>query len=88
MGIDSVDGQDASVLNGYIVDSELNQCANFGGRMVMRSGSAPTDPDQTFEVGDQVWKFTVAAGGSPGWVCTTAGIGGVAVFKAMANLAA
>jgi hypothetical protein len=81
-------GQDASVLNGYIVDSELNQCANFGGRMVMRSDSAPTDPDQTFEVGDQVWKFTVAAGGSPGWVCTTGGAGGTAVFKAMANVAA
>ena len=81
-------GQDASVLNGYIVDSELNQCANFGGRMVMRSDSAPTDPDQTFEVGDQVWKFTVSAGGSPGWVCTTGGAGGTAVFKAMANVAA
>jgi len=80
-------GQDASVLNGHIVDSELNQCANFGGRMVMRSDSVPSDPDMTFEVGDQVWKFTVAAGGSPGWVCTTGGAGGTAVFKAMANVA-
>jgi hypothetical protein len=80
-------GQDTSVLNGFVADSDINQCANFGGRMVMRSDSAPSDPDMTFEVGDTVWKFTVAAGGSPGWVCTTGGVGGVAVFKAMANVA-
>ncbi len=80
-------GQDTSVVNGYIADSDINQCANFGGRMVMRSDSAPSDADMTFEVGDQVWKFTAAAGGSPGWVCTTGGAGGVAVFKAMANVA-
>jgi hypothetical protein len=36
--------------------------------------------------GDVVWNTGVAAGGSPGWVCTTAGTPGT--WKAMANVAA
>jgi len=39
--------------------------------------------------GEVIWKTDAAAGGSPGWVCTTGGTGGSsAVFKAMASLAA
>ncbi len=42
----------------------------------------------SFNVGDTIWQSVPVAGGSPGWVCTTAGVAGVgAVFKAMANLA-
>lgn len=41
----------------------------------------------TYKVGDQVWKADAASGGTPGWICTTAGVPGVGVFKAMANLA-
>lgn len=44
-------------------------------------------------VGDQLAKSNVAAGGSPGWMCTAAGValttaGPAAVLKAMANVAA
>lgn len=43
-------------------------------------------------VGDQITKSNVAAGGSPGWVCTTAGValttgGTAAVFRALPNVA-
>ena len=35
--------------------------------------------------GDRIWNTAPAAGGAPGWVCTTAGTPGT--WKAMANLA-
>ena len=42
-----------------------------------------------YALGTKIWNTAVAAGGSPGWVCTTAGLAGsTAVFKAMANVAA
>jgi hypothetical protein len=37
--------------------------------------------------GDIVWNTNAAAGGAPGWICTTSGGTGSFVFKAMANLA-
>lgn len=40
----------------------------------------------TFRRGDVVWNTGVSAGGSPGWVCTTAGSPGT--WKTMANVAA
>lgn len=40
----------------------------------------------TWRQGDRVWKISVAAGGSPGWICTTSGTPGT--WKAMANVAA
>ncbi len=39
----------------------------------------------TWSVGDIVWKTNATAGGSPGWMCVTAGTPGV--WKAMASLA-
>ena len=48
---------------------------------------APTAPIAgTWARGDVVWNTAPAAGGTPGWVCTTAGTPGT--WKAMANLAA
>jgi hypothetical protein len=81
-------GQNQHIANGWIMDSDIIQTVGLGGRMNMRSDSAPTDVDQTFEVGDEVTKFTIAAAGSPGWFCTTGGAGGTAVFKAKAAVAA
>jgi hypothetical protein len=75
------------VTNGWITDSDLIQTIGLGGRMMMRSDAAPTDPEMTYEVGDEVTKWTVAAGRSPGWFCTTGGVGGTAVFKAKSALA-
>lgn len=40
--------------------------------------------DGTFAVGDRVINTAPAAGGNPGWVCTTAGAPGT--WKAMADL--
>lgn len=40
----------------------------------------------TWAHGDRVWNSTPSAGGTPGWVCTTAGTPGT--WKAMANVAA
>lgn len=53
-------------------------------------GASPNSATQYYSVGSRVWKNAPAAGSEPGWICTTAGLGGggTAVFKAMANLAA
>lgn len=48
-------------------------------------GAAPP-ASGTWTVGRRVWNTAAAAGGSPGWVCTTAGTPGT--WKAMASLAA
>lgn len=52
-----------------------------------RGGVAPTTG--THAQGDIVWNGSAAAGGVPGFVCTTAGTGGgTLVYKPMANLGA
>lgn len=40
----------------------------------------------TYVQGDRIWNTSVAAGGTPGWICTTAGTPGT--WKAMASVAA
>jgi hypothetical protein len=52
-------------------------------RGTTRSVAVPTGG--TYSVGTQLWKSNAASGGTPGWVCTTAGTPGT--WKAMANLA-
>lgn len=52
--------------------------------IIYRAAAAPTVGH--WNQGDQVWNTGAAAGGSPGWVCTTAGEPGT--WKAMANVAA
>jgi hypothetical protein len=47
--------------------------------------STTTPTTGTYSVGTVLWKSNAAAGGTPGWVCTTAGTPGT--WKAMANLA-
>lgn len=54
-------------------------------RKEWRGAAAPTAG--TWEDGDIVWNSAPAAGGAPGWMCTTPGSSG-GTFKAMANLAA
>jgi hypothetical protein len=81
-------GQDIHMRNGWVTESANNPCIGVGGLAIIRGDAVPTDVDQTYVVGDQILKRTVAAAGSPGWVCTTAGAGGTAVFKAMASVAA
>ncbi len=72
--------------------------ATVGGAAINTSSAGSgvrTYIPRTLAAGDHVLNTVVAAGGSPGWVCTTAGnslpeVGGgsAAVFKAMANIAA
>jgi hypothetical protein len=58
--------------------------ANSVMRRVEYLSAAPTTTYHN--VGDITWNTGVAAAGTPGWVCTTAGTPGT--FKAMANVAA
>jgi hypothetical protein len=61
-----------------------NQLLQLGGGVRHYSASAaPTTG--TWKRGDVVWNTTPSAGGTPGWVCVTAGTPGT--WKAMANLA-
>jgi hypothetical protein len=55
-----------------------------GGVRMISLSAAPTTG--TWKRGDVVWNTTPSAGGTPGWVCVTAGTPGT--WKAMANLAA
>lgn len=58
--------------------------SNEGGNKVTHDNAAPVAG--TFAVGDKCWNTAPSAGGTPGWVCTTAGTPGT--WKAMANVAA
>ena len=57
---------------------------NDGARKVAYDNAAPVAA--TWAIGDACWNTTPSAGGTPGWVCTTAGTPGT--WKAMANVAA
>lgn len=75
------------MLNDTLIDNPMIDSTSSAGKSVLRIAAAPADADQVYEVGDQVWYPAPVAGGAPGLVCTTAGVGGVAVWKAMASLA-
>lgn len=55
------------------------------GKREFWASAAPTSAEFTGVQGDRVWNTAPAAGGTPGWVCVTAGSPGT--WKAMANLA-
>lgn len=76
------------IYNGELIDSPYIDAIAVAGRMILYASAAPSDADQVFANGDQVYLTTMAAGSSPGSICTTGGAGGVAVFKGMASLAA
>jgi len=57
---------------------------SISGPIYWKASAAPTAG--TWVVGDVVWNTATAAGGVPGWVCTTAGTPGT--WKAMAAVAA
>lgn len=58
--------------------------SNEGASKVVHDNAPPVAG--TFAVGDKCWNTVPSAGGTPGWVCTTAGTPGT--WKAMANVAA
>jgi hypothetical protein len=78
--ITGTDGGGAPIYNG----GTGNRFGIIGNTAVTYGTAYPTTG--TWAVGDICWKTDAAAGGSPGWVCTTAGTSGV--WKAMASLAA
>lgn len=62
---------------------DLVPALQLGTNLIAYGSAAPAVG--TWSVGDVVWNTGVVAGGSPGWVCTTAGTPGT--WKAMANVA-
>jgi Pectate lyase superfamily protein len=81
------------VLADGLTDTTFRIADSPGGTAIKTSGSQSGVHSlylvRVYAVGDQILNSAVAAGGSPGWVCTTAGPAiGVAVFKPMANVAA
>jgi hypothetical protein len=63
-------------------DGDTNWIEFLNNKMSWRNGVPAIG---TWAVGDVMWNTAAAAGGTPGWVCTTAGTPGT--WKAMANLA-
>ena len=60
---------------------------NFQQYSAAPTGSGPPySSGNTWRVGDKVYNTGVTSSTNPGWVCTTAGAGGTAVFTAMPNL--
>jgi hypothetical protein len=59
-----------------------------GGNIVLFQDAAVSDATQTYIVGDEIKYRTTVAAGNRGEVCTTAGVGGTAVFKAFGVIAA
>lgn len=81
-------GQDLAIRNGWISESDINPCKSVRGMMRVGGAAAPTDVDQAYGIGDIVWDDTPSAGGTAGWICTTAGAGGTAVFKTFGAITA
>jgi hypothetical protein len=77
------------VLAAGLTGTTFRISTSAGGTAVNTSGSQSGVHSlylvRVFAVGDQVLKSNVVAGGSPGWICTTAGpaLGG-AVFSTLA----
>lgn len=51
------------------------------GQLRMLGNATPTDPNQTYQRGDQVLIQEPDPYMSPGWICVGAGVGGVAVWQ-------
>lgn len=67
--------------------NELLTHMQIGANRMTWAAAAPGAGTGWHEKGDVCWNTGVVAGGSPGWVCTTAGDGAAAVWKAMGNVA-
>lgn len=78
IGVNSIDGAGSGGAQARFASDEF-----FVRRNLWSSTVVPTSG--TYSVGTVLWKSNAAAGGTPGWVCTTAGTPGT--WKAMANLA-
>lgn len=69
------------VINSTIPDAPSLNTKVEGGKLRIIDSAVPTDVAQYYQVGDIVWNNAPTAGGKIGWVCTTAGYGGTAVWK-------
>lgn len=84
IGLQCLDGGAITAFQGF-TDGSVRHYNNSSG---FATSAPATDIGVLYVVGQMILKANAAAGALPGWVCTTAGAGGTAVFKAMANLAA
>lgn len=57
-----------------------------GDQLIVSAAAAPSDASVSWARGDTVLNSTPAIGSPDRWICTTAGVGGAAVFTATANL--
>jgi hypothetical protein len=74
---------EAEMINTTFQDAPHLSATIQNRKLILSANAAPTDVDQIFADGDQVWKKTTVAGESPGWICTTGGAGGTAVWAPM-----
>lgn len=81
------DSNSDKFLNGHFTDSPLVMSSAVNGKLVQRTDVTPADVDQVYEIGDRIEYLTPVAAGSLGEVCTTAGVGGTAVFKTYGAIA-
>ncbi len=85
-GLTAVDQGSLSVFQGFLdanSDPFPNDLQNYATAEPVTATAGPNYP-----AGKRLTKFNAAAGTEPGWICTTQGLGGTAVFKSEANVAA
>jgi hypothetical protein len=85
ISVQSLDGGGITAFQGFLDSGSLR----FYNDQAHYATSAPaTNIGVLYPIGYRITKANAAAGGLPGWICTTAGAGGTAVFKAEASVAA
>jgi len=85
-GLESIDGGALTVFQGHEdanTDPYPNDYQNYATAVPATANAGPNYP-----AGKRLTKFNAVAGAEPGWICTTKGLGGTAVFKAEASVAA
>jgi hypothetical protein len=85
---DFVKAPQATTSNNRYLTTKLKDVGPYG-VCVDWGNDAPAAEHGYYGVGSVRWNTAAAAGGSPGWVCTTAGVtGSGSVWKTMVNVAA
>lgn len=87
-GVESTGTSDRVEISNYRLDGKTAEYSLVGNQNRLNGEyfGAAAPVAGTWKVGDRVWNTAPAGGGTPGWVCVTAGTPGT--WKAMPNLAA
>jgi hypothetical protein len=68
----------------FAIQPQVIQWGPVGAKMLFGSATPTLASEGPYAVGDIIVNTAPTAGGTFAWVCTTAGTGAVAVFKAIA----